>query len=102
MSDRADRRRNNRQKVKRMVQLEIQNGSEEVHTILAEMDSLSPRGLSVVTASRISEQAQEFTLRIPLPDKKVMLEATVERIWQLVDEKKLENKYGFIFTKLRT
>jgi acyl-CoA reductase-like NAD-dependent aldehyde dehydrogenase len=95
----TDRRHRPRMRAKRTIQLESQNGEQTSH--LAEMDTLSTRGVSVTISAPLSESVHEFTIRIPLPDGGTMVEATVEKIWQLAGGDG-SHKYGFMFSGLRS
>lgn len=95
-----DRRKRPRVKIRRTVQLEITNGGVDPNAQLAEMETLSTHGMSLSTPFPIPESTRHLKVRIPLPNSRMLVEASVERIWEL-QSSETENRYGLLFAGLR-
>jgi len=66
------------------------------------MESISQDGMSIKTNSSLPN-SNEYTIRIHLPDTDVFVEASVKKIWELIDNRIDSScNYGFVFTKLRS
>lgn len=97
----SDRRRRTRVKVKRAVQIDVSHGGVDPQTFHGEMETLSTHGMSLITPYPIAESVKHLTVRIPLPGTRTLVEASVEKIWQL-SEGETENRYGLVFSGLRS
>jgi acyl-CoA reductase-like NAD-dependent aldehyde dehydrogenase len=95
----GDRRKHRRLKLKRTVQLHIQNGEETA--IMAEIETLSPHGISISTSVALPDAKYPIVVRIPLPDRRELLEANVEKVWEVPGFSGGTNRYGLIFSGLR-
>src|SRR5437016_3509716 len=96
-----DRRKNHRVKINRTIHIEALNGHMDQNAQLVEMETLSPHGMSVRSKSPLLSGAHEFTVRIALPNRGTMVEATVDKIWEISKNQTGELQYGFVFSDLR-
>src|SRR5437868_7033320 len=96
-----DRRKNHRAKIHRTIHIEALNGHTDQNAQLVKMNTLSPHGMSIRSRSPLLGGAREFTVRIALPNRRTMVEATVEKIWEISQNPTGDLEYGFVFSDLR-
>lgn len=96
----SDRRQHRRVKISQAIQLTAPDGFWD-RNIPAHTATLSATGISVETESPLPSAA-EYTVRIPLPGRKTWIEASMQKVWEVVGSEAAASRYGFIFSDIRS
>ncbi len=97
----GNRRKHSRFKTARTIQFDADNGYFDSKSGLAAMEDLGLEGFSVRLHGELPD-TKTVTVRIPLESGGPIIEATAERAWKILGEPTQENRYGFLFSRLRS